>query len=173
MIDHKILNNRPARLCAYLRDIALISLVAIFVAWQLYLHCMFNPSPSETIGYYWISHTRDYHANDKVVICITKKPYTTILDRLGLKDHGICGMEGFTLLKTIAAVPGDTVTITTHGIFINGVLAPNSCTVQSFHHIALAAQKPASYQLIKDQYFVLGQSVHSYDSRYFGIVYKS
>jgi signal peptidase I len=75
------------------------------------------------------------------------------------------------LLKKIVAIPGDVVAITKDGVLINKALQPNSTYIKKYKHIALnPLQYPQKFRLKNSEYFVMGNSKHSYDSRYFGVI---
>lgn len=78
------------------------------------------------------------------------------------------------LLKTIKAVAGDTVEVTTKGIIINGELQTNSQQFLEGRGVKLYPL-PVGYKhtLTSGEYFVLGNTTHSVDSRYFGLIKKN
>ena len=68
-------------------------------------------------------------------------------------------------------MPGDTIEIADKGVLINGYLQENSYGYPSGRGIAFYPLKPGYKHVLKnDEYFMLGVSPHSFDSRYFGIV---
>jgi type IV secretory pathway protease TraF len=72
------------------------------------------------------------------------------------------------LMKHVVAVPGDVVTVTTQGTHVNGRLWPNSAIVENTH-----GYQPfpfGTYTLRPGQYWLLGTSPDSWDSRYIGPV---
>lgn len=72
------------------------------------------------------------------------------------------------LIKHIAGLPGDTVRVTPEGSYVNGKLWPNSALPSNTN-----GYRPfpfGTYTLQPGQYWVLGQSADSWDSRYLGPV---
>jgi signal peptidase I len=76
-----------------------------------------------------------------------------------------------TLLKRIVAISGDVVHVTNDGILINSHLLKHSKAYQFIRGVALNPL-PIGYnhKLATNEYFVMGESDNSYDSRYFGVI---
>lgn len=139
-----------------------------------------NVSISEPTGYYFIVPVvENIKRNHKYLICITDHKYLDVLHDLGLPNNlnnhnnNQC-ISGFPyLIKQVAAIPGDTVKITSSGIVINNELQPNSKSFVKGRGINLYPL-PIGYKatLQQNEYFVLGITPHSIDSRYFGIIRK-
>ncbi|MFN8771018.1 MAG: S26 family signal peptidase [Neisseriaceae bacterium] len=74
-----------------------------------------------------------------------------------------------TFLKKLVAKNGDNVTINQHGLLINGkYIAPKG--IEKARNMNLYPIEHMNYKLKTGEYFFLGLSKHSYDSRYFGII---
>ena len=72
------------------------------------------------------------------------------------------------LMKHVVAVPGDVVTVTALGTYVNGQLFPHSgipATAKGYRPFPFGV-----YTLRRDQYWLLGTSPDSWDSRYIGPV---
>jgi type IV secretory pathway protease TraF len=72
------------------------------------------------------------------------------------------------LMKNIAGVPGDTVTVTPSGSYINGRLWPNSAIPSQTY-----GYRPfpfGTYKLQPGQYWLMGTGSDSWDSRWIGPV---
>ena len=72
------------------------------------------------------------------------------------------------LMKHVVAVPGDVVTVTALGTYVNGQLFPHSAipaTAKGYRPFPFGA-----YTLRRGQYWLLGTSPDSWDSRYIGPV---
>jgi signal peptidase I len=72
------------------------------------------------------------------------------------------------LMKHVVAVPGDVVTVTALGTYVNGQLIPHSAipaTAKGYRPFPFGA-----YTLHPGQYWLLGTSPDSWDSRYIGPV---
>lgn len=134
-----------------------------------------NRTISEPLGWYFAAPGLSYHKNDLVLTCLTNKQYKKVFNQLGLRDvSGQCSDGMPYLLKKVAGVPGDVIKITSSGVFINDVLQPDSIQFKVGRGVALY---PLPYTdnliLSKGEYFLLGETTHSVDSRYFGVVLES
>lgn len=72
------------------------------------------------------------------------------------------------LMKHVVAVPGDMVTLTPQGTYVNGRLFPRSgipATAKGYRPFPFG-----TYTLQPGQYWLLGTSIDSWDSRYIGPV---
>jgi conjugal transfer pilin signal peptidase TrbI len=67
-------------------------------------------------------------------------------------------------LKRIAGMPGDWITTTPVGTYINGQLMPNSAPLLAQHY------PYGTFKLGPASLWLLGKDPHSWDSRYFGPV---
>lgn len=132
----------------------------------------YNETASETIGYYFAYPSLHYKKGDLVLICITQHKYLYAMHKLGLlyDNSQKCPENSTFLLKQIVAADKDRVTITPAGIYVNNTLYPNSVALNSYHGVQLMPQKYASFILNANEYFTLGKTAHSYDSRYYGII---
>jgi type IV secretory pathway protease TraF len=72
------------------------------------------------------------------------------------------------LIKHLAGVPGDTVTVTSSGSYINGKLWPHSAIPKDTH--GYVPFRFGTYKLQPNQYWILGDSPDSLDSRYLGMI---
>jgi type IV secretory pathway protease TraF len=69
-------------------------------------------------------------------------------------------------MKHLAGVPGDTVEVTARGSYVNGKLWPNSRIPANTH-----GYRPypfGTYKLQPNQFWMLGSSSDSWDSRWLG-----
>ena len=153
-----------------------LNLLLLFVAVKLGKNIVYrNISISEPLGYYLALPGLPIAKGDLVLTCISNGRYTHVFNALGMKNvTGQCANGLPYLIKQIAAAKGDKVDVTTAGITINGALQANS---KQFSHGRGVNLYPLpigySHVLTADEYFMLGQSSHSLDSRYFGIVKKN
>jgi type IV secretory pathway protease TraF len=69
------------------------------------------------------------------------------------------------LVKHLAGVPGDTVDVTAQGSYINGHLWPNSAPILTAPYRMYPF---GTYRLAPGQYWLMGSSPVSWDSRYVG-----
>ena len=94
--------------------------------------------------------------------------FTISNERLTLaKKFGYHG-DG-TFLKKLVAKGGDLVTINSDGVLINGKYLTNK-GIENARNINLYPIESMNYKLSNGEYFFIGLSAHSYDSRYFGII---
>jgi type IV secretory pathway protease TraF len=103
-----------------------------------------------------------------VMVNLTDSERTGIYLRVpGKPERG--GMVALrSLMKHVVAVPGDVVTATQQGTHVNGRLWPNSAIPEGTH-----GYQPfpfGTYTLRPGQYWLLGTSPDSWDSRYIGPV---
>lgn len=150
------------------------SVAGVFLLMGLYIisrYIYFNPTPSETIGYYFVYHPLNYNVGDLVLVCVKDRNSMFILYELGLPYSDENGCKLPLLLKRIAAQSRDTIEITSRGILINEKLKPHTKAIYEYENLILNGLPIGThYQLTSEQYFLLGQGDRSYDSRYFGIV---
>jgi signal peptidase I len=137
----------------------------------------FNSTISEPRGYYFAYSSTHYSIGDMVLICINNKHYINVLKQLGLptSQSTPCPQNMPFLLKKIVAKAGDTINITNYGIVINNQSKPypQSQALEQYKNIQLLSQANGTFLLKANEYFMLGETPHSYDSRYFGVVYES
>ncbi len=132
-----------------------------------------NISISEPVGYYLkLPIIGEIKIGDKYLICLNDHKYIGILKQLGLPSaENQCKYNSPYLIKQVAGIPGDIVEITMHGITINNKLQLNSTSFTQAYGVNLYPL-PVGYKFIlkNDEYFMLGITPHSVDSRYFGVV---
>lgn len=148
-------------------------LIVLFIGFELLEDLIYkNTSISEPPGYYLSLPYVSYGRGDLVLVCVSDSRYKTILNKLNLKDvSGACSNGLPYLLKQVSAVAGDRVEVSDKGVLINGELQANSYGYASGRGIAFYPLKPRyKHVLGEGEYFMLGISPHSFDSRYFGIV---
>ena len=137
----------------------------------------FNTTASEIRGYYFAYPALHYNVGDLVLVCVSKTSYVKVLRQLGLPFDYSSPCPGYMpfLLKRIVAVAYDEVNITKLGIIINHNLRPypHSQALESYRGINLLNQLPHKFRLKAGEYFLLGETTHSYDSRYFGVVQRA
>ncbi len=144
-------------------------IIIIIIGYQLVfgnLRIVKANSHSDQDGYYLlvISKTNNLKINDYVALCIPDYYHANIARQLGL-PKGECNFNTTPLIKHVAAKEGDKILITHSGVYINNVIQPY--TIQLGNRLM-----PTNINqiLLKDEFIVLGTNLHSFDSRYFGIV---
>lgn len=150
-----------------------ISLLLLFGLVQICENIIYrNISISEPLGYYLALPKLPIRKGDLVLMCLTNKKYKHVFNELGLKDiSGQCTTGMPYLIKQVVAIKGDRVEVSSIGILINGKHCLNSKQFLEGRGVKLYPL-PIGYShvLTDDEYFMLGQSPNSMDSRYFGIV---
>lgn len=146
-----------------------------------------NVSISEPLGYYLLLPEVAIRKDDLVLMCV-KDSYKHVFNELGLGGDkspdespnssrnvaGQCSNGLPYLLKRVVATRGDRVEVAKSGIKINGILYPNSQQFNEGRGVKLHPLNLGySHILTENEYFMLGNSPHSVDSRYFGIVKAS
>jgi conjugative transfer signal peptidase TraF len=121
----------------------------------------------------WIDRTinGDLRRGMLVSVCPPAQPLVKLMAEQGYLPYGSCpDTEVAPLLKTVAALPGDRVTLL-HGSLahVNGVPVPNTIAKPS-----LSAWPDGEYTVKPNQLWVFSSySKDSFDSRYFGPVDRS
>ena len=124
---------------------------------------IYNSTISEPIGYYLTVPTHQVLKGNLYTIVIPQD-YMTIIKALGYCADG-------TLLKEIVASSGDIVSVSDSGIKVNGNSISNSKSKLVVRNINLNPIKSGfTYKLKKGEYWVMGNTINSYDSRYFGVI---
>jgi signal peptidase I len=134
-----------------------------------------NTTYSEPLGYYFYYYSSYYNSGDYALICLEDSKYIAVLNQLKIARQfpSKCKDNLPYLVKNIVAVAGDFVSISLDGITVNNYRYPNSRAYRAVHGINLLPQPFGTYKLKADEFFVLGSSKTSYDSRYFGIINKN
>jgi conjugative transfer signal peptidase TraF len=129
---------------------------------------VFNPSPSAPKGFYVRSADPSFvlFCPDQGLTNFTKNPD---FRRNWVPSYG-CSDGHRAFLKPIAAKPGDTVSVTSHGIAVNGKVIPHSLPLkQDNFGEPLYAYAYGTYRVQPGQLWVVSPySDRSYDSRYYG-----
>lgn len=138
-------------------------------------HIYYNPSKSEPIGYYWVDFgNQSYHDGDKVLLCLKQESIVARLHKLGLPyNFNACYNHTPYLLKTVAASYPDSIVINNSGIYTNNQLITKNRGYSIFKGARLLPILKLTQTLKSREYFVLGDTPTSYDSRYFGIIQES
>ena len=151
-----------------------INLVILFYVGVILLvqQVIYNPTISLPRGYYFTYPGIRFKPGDIVLICVSDQLRLRVMHKLGLPyTDDDCRSHTPYLLKQIVAIAGDRVEITREGVRVNGYLYPHSQSFNSYHMINLLPQPLGEFQLKNGEFFVLGQTTYSYDSRYFGVIH--
>jgi len=135
---------------------------------------IFNPTISATRGYYFTYPSESYKVGDMVLMCVLGDRHVATMFKLKLPYvNDACLNHTPYLLKHVVAVEGDVIDVTKQGIYINGRLQPNSIAKYWYKNIELYPVALGEFRLGRGQFLVLGDTVNSYDSRYFGVLDKA
>jgi conjugative transfer signal peptidase TraF len=126
-----------------------------------------NVTPSMPIGI-WIIRPVNAPIARGAIVSFCRVPRHSSTEPPRPSDHGPCPDGTPSLLKPIAAIPGDWVFVDGAGVTVNGQLLPNS---QRQSRPGLAAIAPGAYRVGEgDLWVVSSLHLHSFDSRYFGAI---
>lgn len=82
---------------------------------------------------------------------------------------------GDKVIKIVAAIPGDTVSFNENALYVNGERFARAKSMQ--RNLRILGHTIADYQneylLKEDEYFMVGETLESFDSRYWGPIKKS
>lgn len=129
-----------------------------------------NYTASVPLGLYIITN----QPTDYVAFCLAGQAGRLALQRHYVA-HGICSTGGAPLLKHIVGLPGDTVTLSSAGISVNGNLLKNTEPKQMDDWGNRVAHYPfGTYYVRPDTYWVASTyDDRSYDSRYYGPIHSA
>lgn len=121
-------------------------------------------------GIFWYAtDAKNIAKGDYVFICIGD---SSVLRKISSHlPKGDCG-GSIGLLKQVVASTNDTITHSESGILVNGVLQPNSKTLDNKKLLKPLPKYAGNYTLKNNEFLVLGETVTSLDSRYFGPIKK-
>lgn len=130
-----------------------------------------NISISEPLGYYLKIPVGKIEKGNRYMVCVEKKEYIEIMQSLGLpKTKNQCPYQSPYLIKQVAGVPGDMIVVNESGVFVNNIYQVNTKPILKHKQINLNPLSDYSHRLESGEYFMLGITRTSYDSRYFGVI---
>jgi conjugative transfer signal peptidase TraF len=123
------------------------------------------------VGVWRVTAFNHLERGQVVTLCLPEAAARLGRDR-GYLDAGDCPGQAETLIKTIAAIPGDRVVVSGDGIIINGETVPDSSPLhRDDYGRPLTAADAGIHVVGADEVWVIGgNDSRSYDSRYFGPV---
>ncbi|MFT0549155.1 conjugative transfer signal peptidase TraF [Allopusillimonas ginsengisoli] len=126
-----------------------------------------NFTESAPTGLWRVSDTATGQRGELVEVCPPQQPVVQIMGDRGYLEPGGCPGDVIPLLKPIAAVAGDTVTLTQgQPAAVNGRVLPNTIAMP-----AVPAWPDGVYTVATGQVWLFSTySAGSFDSRYFGPV---
>lgn len=122
-----------------------------------------NPTQSMPVGVYRLEPGRLRHG-DCVSFSLTG-PYRRIA-----RERGYLGTYPRPLLKRIAALPGDRILVTNHGVIVNGRIIPDSRPRPTDRMGRPLPVFPAPPTVPQGKALVLSDHPDGFDGRYFGLV---
>ena len=130
-----------------------------------------NHTPSLPIGIWRIEPLRGTPGPGQIVsFCPPDTPVMREARERGYIGKGRCPGGYQPMLKPVAAIGGDTVSVAAHGITVNGDLITNSARLALGTHANLCLPE-GTYQVETGQVWLLSSHhPRSFDSRYFGPV---
>jgi conjugative transfer signal peptidase TraF len=158
------------------RIFALIGMAVVFGCWAMYSGgARINRTHSLPKGLYWVVD-REPRRGDLVAFWPADTPEMREARRRGYIIPGVYNIgpdgQGYgLLLKKLAAVPGDMVSITDAGVIVNGVLIPNTVPLRCDNiGDPLPVLRFENRRLTEGEaLFISDHLPRSYDARYFGV----
>ena len=149
-----------------------ISTTVLFVFLSIYCYYSFiiNITPSEPLGIYkihQISEAAQIHRRDIVAVCLPSQ-YQDLGLKQGYLLSGIrCGKTA-PLIKTVIAIPGDTVILKNNEITVNGKVLLYATKYIDSHGRKLEVFPRGVYKNVKTYWLIGTNDPNSWDSRYWG-----
>jgi conjugative transfer signal peptidase TraF len=164
---------RPKSLSRYSRAQVFFGLIAFGVALPAAANSVglrFNLTSSLPIGLYGVTKDSPTLKRGAIVLYCLPPPVARFAHNRGYVPRGGQCPGGLTPIgKMIAALPGDTVVVTSEGITVNGALQSHSRALSSdLKGRELPQLVGGSYVLQRDYIWLLAPSERSFDSRYLG-----
>jgi conjugative transfer signal peptidase TraF len=151
----------------------LFGLIILGVALLVAASCFgfrFNLTSSLPIGLYRVTHDSPTLERGAIVLYCLPPPLADFARKRGYVPRGGKCPGGLTPIgKMVAALPGDTVTVTTEGISVNGALQLHSrALARDLKGRELPHLTSGLYVVQRDCIWLLTTSERSFDSRYLG-----
>ncbi|MEQ9418099.1 MAG: signal peptidase I [Salinisphaeraceae bacterium] len=148
-----------------------IGLVKTLITLVILLPALYFARENFTLGF---EMQKGAHSVPHTVFLIHKQSYPFRADQyIAFETKGLVDpfVDGLTMIKIVAGVPGDTVRVTPEAVFVNQAKVAD-ITVDT---IGEKTGNPVSVKTIDTRippghYFVLGTHPKSYDSRFWGLV---
>lgn len=149
-----------------------VLILTCFMAVSVFIYQKFiiNVTPSEPLGFYKIDRLRKaslIHRGDIVAVCLPAK-----WRDIGLKHHylipGLRCKNSAPLLKTVIAIPGDTVVLKNDSIIVNGRYLPYSTQMNDSKGRKLVSFPRGFYNAVNTYWLIGVSDLNSWDSRYWG-----
>ncbi len=142
----------------------------IFLSTYCYYSFVINITPSEPLGIYkihQISEAAQIHRGNIVAVCLPSQ-YQDLGLKQGYLLSGIrCGKTA-PLIKTVIAIPGDTVILKNNEITVNGKVLLYVTKYIDGHGRRLGVFPRGVYKNVKTYWLIGTSDPNSWDSRYWG-----
>ena len=155
---------RILRLCVFAGVVVLI----VHAIAAIDIH--FNFTPSMPLGIYRLTPIPKSGVERGGLVAVCAPPTAAKLGRRrGYLAAGSCPTAAEPLLKVVAAVAGDSVTVSANGVAVNGCLLPHS---RALSRDAAGRRLPpwpqGHFQLRRGEFWLYAANDRSWDSRYWG-----
>lgn len=125
-----------------------------------------NTSNSIPAGLWW-KVKKPVEKGDYVIFCPPDTPVFHTAFNSGIIDKGFCPAGYSFMMKQVAGIEGDSITINKNGVFVNGKKLPFSKPLLNIH-----TSVRENYILQANEFLLMtDQNPHSFDSRYFGLIH--
>jgi conjugative transfer signal peptidase TraF len=160
--------------------IAVLGLTAIGIGYLAHLAGLkLNTTISLPQGLYWssIQDPKQLKRGDIVLACADLKAnlVKTAIQRGYIHDYGFCPGDVVPLMKPVAAIPGDKVTVSREGVRVNSNSIPHSESLDFDSEKRKLKPYPPGVYTVKpgEVWLISDYSNRSFDSRYFGPIRMS
>lgn len=147
-----------------------ISVIVLIVHAIAAIDLHFNFTPSMPIGIYRLTPLSKSGVERGRFVAVCAPPVAAELGRRrGYLASGRCPTAAEPLLKVVAAIAGDSVTVSANGVAVNGCLLPHSRALsQDAAGRRLSPWPHGHFQLRRGELWLYAANDRSWDSRYFG-----
>jgi len=131
----------------------------------------YNPTNSIPSGFWRVSKTaKTFHYGQVISICPTNTTVFRLGHTRGYLGSGMCKGGYQPLLKPIAALPGDKVTVTRSAIWVNGKVLQNSSMLPNDSNGRPMPQIRLGRHIVPagSVWLISSYNPKSFDSRYYG-----
>jgi conjugative transfer signal peptidase TraF len=163
-------DERNSQLLRTIRFAVVVAVIGTLVAVILIVGLRFNFTSSMPLGLYHLTKVSPTAIHRGMIVAVCAPPSAVGLGRhRGYLSGGSCSDESEPLLKTVAAVAGDTVTVTANGIGVNGKPLLNSKPLSLDRSGRPLMPWPSGrYQISPGSIWLYANDERSWDSRYWG-----
>lgn len=153
------------------RYFAMTSIAVLIIAFILCeTGLRINTTDSVPKGFYW-QLDKTPHKEEYVIFCPMQTHTFKLGKERGYIRAGACEGGYEYMFKRVAAMSGDTITINNEGVWINGKLWPNSKPRSTDkYNRPLTKFERSSFTLGGSEILLMGETLKSFDGRYFGSV---